>query len=293
MQSGASMFGTDASEYIPDPVVIANYAQAEFDELGAWPLGPAEIDAWVTSPIGLAVVRSHVLHDTRDPAPLRVTIVYQLEADEWRVFHQHWSVGVPNVDVFDVTLDEILNALREERPDLSGSAAADGTVTILFTDIEDSTSLNSTFGDHAWMDVLRAHNAVMTKRAAEHGGTVVKGIGDGFMLAFASARRALHFAAAVERDIADTFDDPGSPIRVRIGVHVGEVVREADDLFGHAVNYAARVAGAAVGGEVVVSSLVHGLVAPTGEFAFSACSPRELKGFQGSHQLYRLELAAT
>src|SRR4029453_11005520 len=88
------------------------------------------------------------------------------------------------------------------------------------------------------------------------------------MLAFASARRAATCAQAIETAVAGAFPDPGSPIRVRIGLHPGETVHEGDDHFGHAVNYAARVASAAAGGEIVVSALVHGLLPQTGGFAF-------------------------
>src|SRR6185295_10528754 len=108
-----------------------------------------------------------------------------------------------------------------------------------------------------WLEILRAHNDVVKGVTTEYGGTVVKGQGDGFMLAFPSARRALHCADAIERAVTERFNDPGSLIRVRIGIHVGETVREADDFFGHAVSYAARIANQATGGEVVVSSLVH------------------------------------
>ena len=101
------------------------------------------------------------------------------------------------------------------------------------------------------------------------------------MLAFASARRALTCSRAIERSISETFKDPGSPVRVRIGLHVGETTREADDFFGHAVNYAARIASSATGGEIVVSSLVYGLLAQTGEFEFEPAREVELKGVEG------------
>ena len=85
-----------------------------------------------------------------------------------------------------------------------------------------------------------------------------------------------------------TFRDPGSPIRVRIGLHVGETVHEGDDYFGHAVNYAARIASAAEGGEIVVSSLVYGLLAQTGEFVFEPAREVELKGVEGPQKVYAL-----
>ena len=88
--------------------------------------------------------------------------------------------------------------------------------------------------------------------------------------------------------MADAFRDPGSPIRIRIGLHVGETAHEGDDYFGHAVNYAARVASAAEGGEIVVSSLVYELLAQTGEFVFGPAREVELKGVEGPQKVYAL-----
>jgi adenylate cyclase len=95
-------------------------------------------------------------------------------------------------------------------------------------------------------------------------------------------------AQSIQSRIADAFDDPGSPIRVRIGVHTGEVVAHADDFFGHAVNYAARVAGEARGGEILVSALVHQLTFQTGPLAFEAPRTVELKGVEGPVAVYPL-----
>ena len=102
----------------------------------------------------------------------------------------------------------------------------------------------------------------------------------------------LSCSKAIERSIEATFRDPGSPIRVRIGLHVGETVHEGDDHFGHAVNYAARIASAAEGGEIVVSSLVYGLLAQTGEFSFEPAREVELKGVEGPQKVYPLAVMA-
>ena len=214
-----------------------------------------------------------------------------LEHGDWKIAAFHSSVPSTNEEhgfLLTTSVDEIAEEISESRPDLSGSSAPDGTVTIAFTDIEESMKLNFVLGDRRWLEVLRAHNDVVTRVTTAHGGTVVKNQGDGFMLAFASARRALTCAGAIERSVADTFRDPGSPIRVRIGVHVGETVRETDDFFGHTVSYAARIASAAEGGEIVVSSLIHDLVAHTGEFEFGDAREVELKGIEGLQKVYPL-----
>jgi class 3 adenylate cyclase/ketosteroid isomerase-like protein len=290
---GMSGFGTDPTEVFTDPARLERYTRAEFETMGGpWPFGPAEVDAWRDGDVGWATVQGEVRGEA--PIAMRVSFVFRLERDEWKIVHQHWSVGVPNEDLLGVRLplEVLAEAVEEERPDVSAAAAPDGTVTIVFTDIEDSTRLNASFGDRAWLEVLRAHNALIARATTQHGGTVVKGQGDGFMLAFPSARRALDCARQIQRGVAATFDDPGSPIRVRIGVHVGEVVHEADDFFGHAVNYAARVAGAAQGGEALVSSLVHELVSPTGDFTFAPPRSIELKGIDGPQLVYPLGRAA-
>lgn len=115
-----------------------------------------------------------------------------------------------------------------------------------------------------WLELLRRHNAVIVGATASHGGTVVETQGDGSMLAFSSARRAVACARAIQHGIDAAFMDASPPIRVRIGVHTGDALREADHFFGTTVHCAARVASHALGGEVLVSNLVHELVAGPG-----------------------------
>ena len=94
-----------------------------------------------------------------------------------------------------------------------------------------------------------------------HNGKVVETQGDGSMLAFSSARRAVACAKAIQAGIGAAFAATSPPIRIRIGVHTGDAIHEADRFFGTTVNYAARVASQALGDEVLVSQLVHDLVA--------------------------------
>ena len=171
-----------------------------------------------------------------------------------------------------------------DRPDLSAAAAPNGTVTILFSDIEGSTQLTEALGDRAWMDLLREHNALVREQVAAHDGFEVKAQGDGFMVAFASARNALNCAIGIQRAIAGR-DGSGPELRVRIGLHTGEAIREAEDFFGKAVILAARIAGEARGSEILVSSLVRELVEHTGEFAFEDPTDTELKGLSGMYRL--------
>ena len=148
------------------------------------------------------------------------------------------SLGLEAVSTFE----ELVEAARSDRPDLPASLSTDGTVTIVFTDIVDSTLMLSRLGDTAWVEVIRRHNGIVEEVTAAHGGTVVETQGDGSMLAFSSARRAVACSQAIQNAIDHAFADLSPPIRVRIGIHTGDAIHEAEHFFGTTVHYAARVA---------------------------------------------------
>ena len=188
------------------------------------------------------------------------------------------------------SVDEVVAAVGSEQPSLRRASAPDGTVTVLFTDIEASTALNERVGDVRWLELLRAHNAVVREQVHTHGGFEVKSQGDGFMIAFASARRALGCAAAIQRAFAArNGTGPDQPLRVRIGLHTGEAIREGDDFFGRHVNLAARVAAKADGGEVLVSALLKDLAEGAADFRFDGGRETELKGLAGRHRVFALD----
>jgi class 3 adenylate cyclase len=174
--------------------------------------------------------------------------------------------------------------VRRSRPDLSRAVSADGTVTVLFTDIEGSTQLTESLGDAEWIPVLRAHNAIVRDQVAAHSGIEVKSQGDGFMLAFASAEGALGCAIEIQRALVRAPSD-GHRLRVRIGLHTGEPIREEDDFYGKAVILAARIAAEARGGEILVSQLVRELTEGSELFSLTDPTDVELKGLSGMHSL--------
>ena len=294
-QPGFERFGSDPAEWWRDGEQAVLVWIQQMREMGGgypWRL-VGDVNAQVEGNVGWFALQAE-FDSPEGVTPLRLTAVLHLEHGEWRIVQIHSSVPTTNEShgfLLSTSVDEIAEAVAATRPDLSGTSAPDGTVTIAFTDIEDSTRLNGFLGDQRWFEVLRAHNDVLRVVTTDHGGTVVKNHGDGFMLAFPSARRAIRCAFAIQASMVERFNDPGSPIRVRIGMHVGEVVREAEDFFGHAVNYAARIASTARGGEIVTSQLIHDLVAHTGEFRFGEPRTVELKGVPGAHRVWPVEPA--
>ena len=196
--------------------------RVERKELGSFPLTSYEVEAWEEGTVGWACVKETITSSSGTFERWRRDYVLHLERGEWKVVHVHWSVAKPNVEFLGQTLTSSLAELEElvqrEQPDLSATLAADGTVTIVFTDIVDSTVLTSRLGDPNWRDVLRRHDTVIYNVTESHGGTVVETQGDGSMLAFSSARRAVGSAQAIQSEMSMTFADDSPPIRVRIGV---------------------------------------------------------------------------
>ena len=86
--------------------------------------------------------------------------------------------------------------------------------------------------------------------------------------------------------VAHNAENPSEPIRVRIGLHTGEAIKEGEDFFGKTVILAARIACEASGGQILVSSLLKALVESSGEFEFGDAQEVELKGLSGSHQVF-------
>jgi class 3 adenylate cyclase len=165
-----------------------------------------------------------------------------------------------------------------------------GTITILFTDIEDSTALANALGDERALDILRDHNSIVRRCIQTNGGFEVKTQGDGFMVAFASARWAILCAVDVQRSMAEyNRQRSQSDVLVRIGVNAGDALRHEEDFFGVAVNLAARIAARAHGGQILVSGLVRGLAGPVHGIVYVPRGRIEARGFAYRFRLYEVQ----
>ena len=154
--------------------------------------------------------------------------------------------------------------------------APDGSVTIMFTDLEGSTSLMESLGERRWLELLERHNSLVTSQVAAFGGTVVKGEGDGFMLAFPACGSATACAVAIQRAARAGLD--GVAVPIRIGLHAGDAKAASGDFFGRTVVVAARITNAAKGGEILASDAVQEGLA--GAFTLDGARSLKLKGFE-------------
>lgn len=130
------------------------------------------------------------------------------------------------------------------------------SLAVLFTDLEGFTPYTADFGDEAALGLLKEHHRLAGPVIRREGGRIVKRIGDGLLCTFAHPQGGLR--AAVE-----LIGTAPAPLELRAGVHVGEVIVSADDVIGHAVNIAARVADTAKGGSAVATQTAVDAAGPT------------------------------
>ena len=161
-------------------------------------------------------------------------------------------------------------------------------VTLMFTDIEGSTSLTQRLGDEGAQRLLREHNEAVRRALDSYNGREIKHTGDGIMASFFSASRAVGCAVQIQQTFAArNTANPEDAVRVRIGLNAGEPISEGNDLFGASVQLARRICDRAEPSQVLVSDVVRQLVAGKG-FTFESVGAEALKGFEEAVALYRV-----
>ncbi|HZQ85796.1 MAG TPA: adenylate/guanylate cyclase domain-containing protein [Acidimicrobiales bacterium] len=150
-------------------------------------------------------------------------------------------------------------------------------LTVAFTDLEDFTAYTEAEGDAAASRLLLGHQQDAASIVRGRGGCVLKRLGDGLMLTFPAPEAAVH--ACLE--LVDA-----APLRLRAGIHGGEVLFAGDDVIGHVVNLAARVMGSANGGELVVTDEVRAAAGDLRGVAFDGPYTRKFKGIEETVEVY-------
>jgi class 3 adenylate cyclase len=179
---------------------------------------------------------------------------------------------VPYLGDWQAVLKTIVDFLHEE-----GAAAVglpSGMTAILFADIVDSTALTERLGDAAFRAKARDLDATLRSVIRDHTGTPIEGklLGDGVLAVFTSARQAIESALVC----ASAGSLAGLPLH--LGLHAGDVIREEGNVYGGAVNIAARISGLSAPGEVLVSQTVRDLARTSAGVQFEDRGEQRLKG---------------
>lgn len=282
--AGLRIIGSDQEERWIGPDQFFAVFEAQSGEMPDWDLEIEDVEAFEDGAFGWATAYSSLVRPER-VTQLRHSALFRLEAGVWRVIQWHNSIPVSNAEVFGIdlttTLDELVASVLDESAELQ--SGSEGTMSLVFTDIVDSTPLAAVVGDASWADLVRSHERQVHRITDTHGGTVVKFLGDGSMLAFESAREAVRAAVEIRNSTSQ------ESFELRVGIHTGEVVRTGDDLFGMTVNKAARVASAAKAGQIMISSTTRDLVGSMEGIAFGQPTNVALKGLQDTHQIIPVE----
>ena len=198
---------------------------------------------------------------------------------------------IPN-EIISVSEDDVLRFLGKMTESETEAQPGNAFRTILFTDLEGSTSLLNTLGQAAFMVLLTEHDLIIRRTLVAARGREVKHTGDGIMASFDDVASALGCALAIQRGFAArAATSPSTDLRVRIGIAAGEPVDHNDDLFGSTVTLASRICDAADPGRILTSDLVQSLGSKHG-FAFDDGRDLVLKGFTGPTRVFELVITA-
>jgi class 3 adenylate cyclase len=257
--------GWDSDDYWVDP--LAKAAAGWVDPS----VGLRYVRLWEATDVGhqLAGVRQPVLilRDDRSPIPARCCqrIAAKIPGAQFRKHtdpnHEQWA-------------DLIRQFVGLSASPLLEAPTATGTAVILFTDIVSSTALTERMGDAAFRDASRALDEGLRAAVHDAGGTAIHGklLGDGVLATFPSAAQAI---AAARRCHALS---AASELRLHLGIHAGDVIREENNVYGGAVNIASRICALAAPGEILVSDVVRGMARSSAGVEFEDRGEQEMKG---------------
>ena len=269
----------------PDDVRHFQHGEGALVRVGAFDVGKAVLEpGWrwsvdVKPMVGTASCEAHHLHVVlagRFAARMDSGELYEFGPDDVVDLppgHDTWVVGDEPVVLLDISGNVSDFAVPTPH--------ARSVLTMLMTDIVASTDTASRLGAEGWKRVVTEHDRVVRRQLDRFRGREIKTMGDGFLATFGSAAGAVMCGLA----IADATRDMG--VEVRVGVHTGEIEVLPDDIRGVAVHATARVMAAAGPAEVLASSLTHALAEGSG-LHFESLGHHELKGLEGSLELFRV-----
>jgi len=287
------LIGTDDAEWYEGFEVISAYLQMFMGETQSGEdLKGTEVEidkilAWKEGTVGCITAHFKYSVPYSGEHSGRVTLVVHEEGAHWRVVNWHGSIAVTNEAMWghplETSVEEYLALVTDFELPIA-ARANDGTVAIMFTDVVGSTALMEELGEERWIQVLHDHSETVRRQTSLFGGVVVKGQGDGSMLAFPALGSAAACAVALLLAVREGSD--GVTLQVRIGIHVGNATSEGGDFFGRTVIVAARLSSAANGGEILVSQSAREQLG--GAYPTGVSRTLSLKGLAGTYEAFPL-----
>ena len=206
---------------------------------------------------------------------------------------------VPNeiIEVDPGIVEAFLGRVKDPTPvDTSPGKGVESLIdaafrAIMFTDLKDSTRMTTIFGDTKALHLLHIHNALTRNALRDHRGREVKHTGDGMMASFTSVLDAVECAITIQKAFAaHNQANPDAAMDLRIGISAGEPVEEQGDLFGNAVQLAARICAHTEPGRILVAQVVRDQYSGK-EQLFSDLGEITPKGFDRAIHVYEVQWA--
>lgn len=202
----------------------------------------------------------------------------------------HGDVPAEILEVDPSVVEAFLGRVRDPEPVSKQPATVDSAFRgIMFTDLKDSTLMNTLFGDAKALHLLHVHNVLTRNALRAFEGREVKHTGDGFMAAFNSIDKLVACAISIQQAFGQHNEqNPDEPLYVRIGLSAGEPIEEHGDLFGSAVQLAARLCAHAEPEQILLSEVVFNGCQQQKQRLVSAGSVAP-KGFRDNHQIFQVD----
>ena len=229
-----------------------------------------------------------------DPSDKAFCLVEAPDTDSVRACHKAAHGLMPH-EVIEVGAPTLAQFMGYTETEASDRVTVDGNPdsalrAIMFTDIEGSTEVSTSRGDDVAVELVKRHDRIVTACLEDHGGRIIKRLGDGMFVSFTSVLRALEATIAIQQAIVAE-QAAGPELAVKIGLTVGEPVEESSDLFGASVNLAARICAHAAGGQTLTSATVRDLAIGK-DIEFQSMGAIGLKGFPDPVPLYEVAYGA-
>lgn len=166
-------------------------------------------------------------------------------------------------------------------------------LTIMFTDMVGSTDLASKHGDYAAQEVLKTHDLIVRTALTNFEGKEIKHLGDGIMASFKDPDLAMQAGIEIHKRVeGNNKAGPEYPFHLRVGLHIGEPIKKGDDLFGSAVQLAARICNYTDGGKLAISRELRDIFGERPVYTFLDQGEQKLKGFEDPQQIFEVDWTA-
>jgi adenylate cyclase len=272
--------GSAPDEYWSGSLLRRGLAQ-HLAEVPDWTANGIVIEGFERGEVGWAIWRGQLGFAGRDAIlDVRFSFVLTLEDGVWRIVQVHCSMGQPNLAFSGIehnAFSELIEAAKTGNERIGGEGAG----VIMFTDIANSTEIANAVGDREWAMAIGKHFDLQASAISKHDGVLVKTLGDGSMSSFGAAGGALRAAMAIQAAASAISDD--LQLKLRIGIHAGDLIRTDDDFYGTVVNKASRITGLAQPNEILVSDVARAMAGESSEFKFGDPIRVALRGIEGQH----------